>query len=82
MKKFLFTSIILILLLIMCIPIVFAVSFSDLTNEHWAYEPIIEMANKGILAGYPDGTFLPNKSITRAEFAKILVLSLNLKDAK
>ena len=57
-----------------------AVNFSDLTTEHWAYEPIIEMANKGILAGYPDGTFLPNKSITRAEFAKILVLSLNLKD--
>ena len=59
---------------------VFAVNFSDLTSEHWAYEPIVEMANKGILSGYPDGTFLPNKSITRAEFAKILVLSLNLKD--
>ena len=59
---------------------VFAVNFSDLTSDCWAYEPIVEMANKGILNGYPDGTFLPNKSITRAEFAKILVLSLNLKD--
>ena len=68
------------LLIAMTSSIVFAVSFSDLTNEHWAYEPIIEMANKGILSGYPDGTFLPNKSITRAEFAKILVLSLDLKD--
>ena len=78
MKKYLL--ILVSLLVILTSNIVFAVSFSDLTNEHWAYEPIIEMANKGILAGYPDGTFLPNKSITRAEFAKILVLSLDLKD--
>lgn len=68
------------MLLVLMSSTVFAVNFSDLTSEHWAYEPIIEMANKGILRGYPDGTFLPNKSITRAEFAKILVLSLNLKD--
>ena len=78
MKKCLL--IMMVLLIAMTSSIVFAVSFSDLTNEHWAYEPIIEMANKGILSGYPDGTFLPNKSITRAEFAKILVLSLDLKD--
>ena len=78
MKKYLL--ILVSLLVILTSNIVFAVSFSDLTNEHWAYEPIIEMANKGILSGYPDGTFLPNKSITRAEFAKILVLSLGLKD--
>ena len=58
---------------------VFAASFSDLQKGHWAYEPIMEMANKGILNGYPDGTFLPDKSITRAEFAKILVLALDLE---
>lgn len=61
---------------------VFAVQFSDLSKEHWAYEPIIEMANRGILNGYPNGTFLPDSSITRAEFAKILVLALNLKADK
>ena len=33
------------LLIFMTSSIVFAISFSDLTNEHWAYEPIIEMAN-------------------------------------
>ena len=78
MKKFLL--VIISLLVVLTSNVVLAVNFSDLTSEHWAYEPIIEMANKGILKGYPDGTFLPNKSITRAEFAKILVLSLNLKD--
>lgn len=57
---------------------VFAASFSDLTSEHWAYKPISDMTEKGILNGYPDGSFKPNKSITRAEFAKILVNTLNL----
>ena len=57
---------------------VFAMSFSDLKENHWAYVPINEMADKGILKGYPDGTFLPDKSVTRAEFAKILVLSLKI----
>ena len=56
----------------------FAANFKDLSKSHWAYEPIAEMTEKGILVGYPDGTFAPEKSITRAEFAKILVLALDL----
>lgn len=60
--------------------VVFAKEYSDLSSNHWAYMPINEMSDKGILSGYPDGTFGPDKSITRAEFAKILVLSLNLND--
>ena len=56
----------------------FAVSFTDLDSNHWAYLPVNEMAEKGILKGYPDGSFMPNKSVTRAEFTKILVLALNL----
>ena len=80
MMKKVFSIVMTLIVLTVLSTTALAVNFSDLTTEHWAYEPIIEMANKGILAGYPDGTFLPNKSITRAEFAKILVLSLNLKD--
>lgn len=60
----------------------FAATFNDLTADHWAYMPIKEMADKGILSGYPDGTFRPNGAITRAEFAKILVLSLNLSGSQ
>ena len=57
-----------------------ATSFSDLNKDHWAYMPISEMTEKGILNGYPDGSFKPQGTITRAEFAKVLVLSLDLKD--
>lgn len=81
MKKF-NLIVIITLLVTMLSTTVFAVQFSDLSKEHWAYEPIIEMANRGILNGYPNGTFLPDSSITRAEFAKILVLALELKADK
>ena len=77
MKK----SIILITLMLTIITsTVFATNFKDLTESHWAYEPVMQMYQKGILNGYPDGTFAPSQSITRAEFAKILVLTLDLKE--
>ena len=36
-------------------------SYEDLTSSHWAYEAVNKMTEDGILTGYPDGTFLPNK---------------------
>lgn len=57
-------------------------AFSDLPTSHWAYDNIMEMAELGILDGYSDGTFKPNKTISRAEFSKILVLSLKLPQVK
>jgi len=55
------------------------VGFSDLAPDHWAYNDIMEMVGLGILSGYPDGTFRPNDTISRAEFAKIMVLTLQLE---
>ena len=39
---------------------------------HWAEETISTMLGSGIVGGYPDGTFKPNRSITRAEFTTIV----------
>lgn len=36
--------------------------------DHWAKEHIIYLADKGFIKGYPDGSFKPEESITRAEF--------------
>ena len=58
---------------------VYAVNFSDLPEDHWAYNAISKMTEEGILSGYPDGTFAPGKTITKAEFAKILVQTLKLE---
>ena len=52
--------------------------FKDLNSNHWAYEQVQAMVQSGIIAGYPDSTFKPNQEVNRAEFAKMLVLSLNL----
>lgn len=57
---------------------VFAKEYSDLSSGHWAYGPINTMSENGILNGYPDGSFKPDVAINRAEFAKIIVLTLDL----
>jgi len=45
---------------------------------HWAEGKIKELIALGAISGYPDGTFKPNNSITRAEFTSILVKAFQL----
>lgn len=52
--------------------------FTDITSSHWAKDAIKWMAGNEIISGYPDNSFKPNKTVTRAEFAVILVKALNL----
>ncbi|OPX84341.1 MAG: Endoglucanase precursor [Pelotomaculum sp. PtaB.Bin104] len=52
--------------------------FEDVRDSHWAAEVIKQMCKKGIVNGYPDGTFKPENNITRAEFAKIIVEAMKL----
>lgn len=57
-------------------------AFSDVDTEHWAYEPISDMAGRNILNGYPDGTFRPQQPVSRSEFVAMLsaVLDPELKE--
>lgn len=48
------------------------VSFTDIAG-HWAEKAIIEAVGQGIADGYPDHTFQPDRPITRAEFATLLM---------
>ena len=48
-------------------------------SGHWAETSINKLVNAGAISGYPDGTFKPDSSITRAEFATVLVKALNLE---
>ncbi|RCJ28887.1 hypothetical protein A6770_00320 [Nostoc minutum NIES-26] len=45
--------------------------FTDI-GGNWSRSCITELASQGIISGYPDGTFRPNASVTRAEFAAII----------
>lgn len=49
----------------------FASSFSDL-NGHWGYDYVMTLVNDGTVNGYPDGTFRPDGTVTRAEFVKLI----------
>lgn len=46
--------------------------FSDVPSNTWYSEAVASLADKGIIAGYPDGTFGPTKNVNRAELAVML----------
>jgi hypothetical protein len=48
-------------------------TFKDLTAGYWAKLPIEYLATLGIIAGFPDETFKPEKSVSRAEMCSLLV---------
>ncbi len=54
-----------------------AAQFADIQN-HWAKDSILSLASKGFIDGYPDGTFQPDKPISRAEFTCILLNSMGI----
>ena len=55
------------------------VSFTDTAN-HWAKNDIEKAFEQGLLKGYSDGTFKPNKELTRVQAVSILVRALNLEN--
>jgi len=54
--------------------------FKDVDSKHWAYDYINTAVENGIFTGYSDGTFLPNRAITRAELSTALAKYLKLKN--
>jgi len=48
--------------------------FWDVGKEHWAFEYIAELSLCGVINGYADGSFKPENTVTRAEWAKIMIL--------
>ncbi len=43
------------------------IAFPDLEADHWAYDEIMSLCESGLMQGYEDGTFRPEREITRAE---------------
>lgn len=52
------------------------VSFKDVLSSHWALSYISKLVEKGIIKGYQDGSFRPEATVTRAEFAKMICLAM------
>lgn len=54
--------------------------FRDVSTSHWAVGSINAVKEAGIISGYPDGSFKPNKEMTREEIAALITKTFALKD--
>ena len=50
--------------------------FPDVASNHWAYEAVSNLSRRGLVEGYPDGTFGGDRLLTRYEFAQIVYRAL------
>ena len=59
-----------------------AIAYPDVASDHWAAKQIKELTEKGVIIGYPDGTFKPDDNVTRAEFASMAIKALGQQNTK
>jgi exopolysaccharide biosynthesis protein len=65
------------------VTVVSAINFTDLSKDkNWAYESIMKLANLDIINGFPDGSFQPDKPITRLDAATMISKQLGLNTSK
>ena len=53
----------------------YAVTFSDVVDGAWYKDYVYDLAEKGVINGYPDGTFKPDGGVTVAEFIKLIIVA-------
>jgi len=56
------------------------VTFTDVPKDYWAGAEIEALSEKGIISGMGGGLFAPEQTLTRAQFAKMMVLAVNGKE--
>ena len=54
--------------------------FMDVPASHWAYDAVAQLASRGVVSGYPDGTYKGSQPISRYEMASIIARSLAYVD--
>ncbi len=56
--------------------------FDDIKPDHWAYESVEKLAEKGLVLGYPDGKFLGGRSLSRYEMATIIARIIEMIESE
>ncbi len=51
-------------------------TFTDVKQGEYGYTAIMSLAERGVIGGYPDGTFRPQRTLNRAEFVKMLIAGM------
>lgn len=54
--------------------------FMDVPASHWAYDAVAQLASRGVISGYPDGTYKGTRPTTRYEMASALARALSVID--
>lgn len=54
---------------------VYGTEYTDVTANHWAHEAVEAMSDRSIIKGYPNGSFLPDNTITYGEFIKMALIA-------
>ncbi|MGP1386781.1 MAG: S-layer homology domain-containing protein [Thainema sp.] len=58
--------------IVMQAPVQAQTTFSDVSSSYWAYGYIQALSSRGVISGFPDGTFRPDAPVTRAQFAAMI----------
>lgn len=82
MKKILLSGTLVLSLLFSTAPQGMAATFSDLPTNSEQQKAITKLANMKIINGYSDGTFKPQKNITRAQVAKMIASAVDLPERR
>lgn len=72
MKKLSWLLAVVIMMFVMMAPSFAAPLFGDVPEQHWARDAVADLAAKGLLEGYPDGTFKGDRAATRWEMAMVV----------
>lgn len=67
---------------VLCLAAAPSFAFPDVNDSHWAAPQIKLLSEKGVIVGYPDGTFKPDENVTRAEFAAMAIRALGQEHTK
>lgn len=59
---------------------VYGSEYIDIKPNHWASEAVDAMSERGIIKGYPDGSFLPDRTVTYGEFIKMALITATGED--
>ena len=54
--------------------------FTDLPADHWSYQYVSDLVSKGVVNGYPDGSFHPTSNVTYGEAFKLILLAIDVPD--
>ncbi len=72
MKKISIAVLLCVVLVMGTVTVFGAIDFPDLPEDHWAYAAVQQLVEEKTVSGTPEGYYLPDKEVTRAEFVRMI----------